>query len=227
MGMKILICALGIAALSLAGGIAWYRLRSSMKFATIKLLDKPSFIKVLAQIREAFSENFATLLKLNRKKRRNLYRGGKEYRICIRDLKDHARRALDKATADVLGRLRLTEEIFQESYNRMEHDPEVALAFSKVCSIPVKNVSSLLNQSRLNEIFKFTTSRTSKINEEDPNELNIKMKMIEDEIYEQFGFETEEIEAAVAKYQSEMGSWIQQNREINNNLLENTNEDLF
>eukprot|EP00358_Blepharisma_japonicum_P001073 CAMPEP_0202948046 /NCGR_PEP_ID=MMETSP1395-20130829/12983_1 /ASSEMBLY_ACC=CAM_ASM_000871 /TAXON_ID=5961 /ORGANISM="Blepharisma japonicum, Strain Stock R1072" /LENGTH=109 /DNA_ID=CAMNT_0049649751 /DNA_START=350 /DNA_END=679 /DNA_ORIENTATION=- len=109
----------------------------------------------------------------------------------------------------------------------MENDPDVALAFSKVCTVLVTNVSPLLNPARLTEIMQFTISKSREINEEDPNELNIKMRMLEDEIFDEFGFEPEEIEAGVGKYPNELGSLIQQIREINNYLLEGTNEELF
>lgn len=198
-----------------------------MKYSTIKVLDKASFLKVLSQIQNAFSEFYSNPLKINRRKRRGLYRGGRDYRKCIRDLKDNTKRALGKATEMVLEKMGLNEDILNESWKHLDSDQEVALAISKICTVSVVGVSPLLVPSRLTEIIEFSITRSRELSHEDPNELNIKIKMLEDEVFEEFGFEPEEIEAGVRKYHSELINLIQTNRENNNYLLENTNEVIF
>ena len=70
-------------------------------------------------------------------------------------------------------------------------------------------------------------SKAEEFAEDDPNELNLKMKMLEDDIFDRFSYEPEEIEAAVSKYENEVHEIVMNIRELNNHLLEGTNEELF
>jgi hypothetical protein len=81
--------------------------------------------------------------------------------------------------------------------------------------------------SRLDQILEAYISRAEEFAESDPNELNIQMKMLEDDIFEDFGCEPEEIEAAVNKNPKAVAHLIKIINELNEGLLEKTNQELF
>lgn len=204
-----------------------YKYNSPIKFQSLKLLDKTSLLHLFGQIRADFSHKFSATLRINRKKRRNLHKGNREYRQFIKDLKDQARKQLQKAMEEVLSKYKITEDLLSDSVKHLENDEDIKKATGKLCSIEVHKAPTSLNLGKLEEILDFYISKAEEFNEDDPNELNIKMKMLEDEIFDQFSYEPEEIEAAVNKYESEVQDLVIAIRELNNALLERTNEELF
>ena len=165
-------------------------------------------------------------LRLNRKKRRNMHRGGREYRILIKELKDQAKEYLQTSVETILEGNKLTEEVLTESYKHYEGDIDVRSALSKICSVETHKNSSFIHR-KIEEILVFYIKRADELNEEDPNELNVQMKILEDDIHEAFGCEPEEIEAAVNKHPVGIEALVQTIKELNEVLLGKTNHDLF
>lgn len=210
-----------------AGLFLFFRYRNPIKFQSLKLLEKGSLLQLLSQIRTEFSNRFASTLRLNRKKRRNLTRGSREYRILIKELKEQAKKSLQLAIDEVLSKYGVSESILTDSSKHFECDEDIKKSMGKLCSVEVTKVPTQLTLTRLEEILEFYLSKAEEFHEEDPNELNLKMKMLEDEIHDEFKFEPEEIEAAVNKYENKIVDLVASIRQLNNALLEQTNEDLF
>lgn len=203
-----------------------YQSSSHLKYQSVKVLDKSSLIFLLKQIRSDYSQKFQVVLRLNRKKRRAAHRGGREYRNLIKELKTQAKEYIQKSIEDVLSKNKLTEETLAESYKHYENDDDVKLALSKLCCVENnKNVS--LVSMRLEEILEFYISKVEEFNENDPNELNIQMKMLEDEIFDEFGCEAEEIEATVNRKSKGVEHLTKIISDLNQRLLEKTNQELF
>ena len=164
---------------------------------------------------------------MNRKKRRNARRGDRDYKILIKDLKEQARKQLQKAMDEVLNKNGVSESVLSDSSKHFENDEDVMKMTSKLCSIEINKPPHQLTLKKLEEILEYYLAKAEQFNEDDPNELNLRMKMLEDEIFDEFGFEPEEIEAAVMKFESEVRNQILSIRELNITLLERTNEELF
>lgn len=190
------------------------------------MLDKESLIYLLKLIRTDYSQKFSVILRINRKKRRAVHRGGREYRNHIKELKDQAKEYIQRSLEDILAKNGLNEDVLAESYKHFENDNDVKSALSKLCMVESSKVSSLVS-SRLEQILEAYISRAEEFAESDPNELNIQMKMLEDDIFEDFGCEPEEIEAAVNKNPKAVAHLIKIINELNEGLLEKTNQELF
>ena len=173
-----------------------------------------------------YSEKFSMNLRLNRKKRRCVQRGSREYRMFIKQLKDEAKEYIQKSIEVVLSNHGLNEEILAESYKHYENDIEIRSAISKLCTVETHKYSSLINR-KLEEILKFYITRVEEFQEDDPNELNILMKILEDDMYDEFGCEPEELEVAVSKNSTGIESLIRVIKDSNENFLEKTNQELF
>ncbi|OMJ68300.1 hypothetical protein SteCoe_34288 [Stentor coeruleus] len=210
-----------------AGIFLYYSLRSPIKFKSLKLLDKSSLLHLLSLIRKEFSSKFMSVLRMNRKKRRLAHRGGRDYRMYVKDLKEQAKKHLQRAMDDVLLKNGISENVLSDSSKHFEGDEDVSKNMSKLCCIELQRSPSQLTIKKLEEVLEFYLSKAEEFNEEDPNELNLKMKMLEDEIYDEFSFEPEDIEAAVNKYENEVRNLVLAVRELNATLLERTNEELF
>lgn len=213
--------------LALATGVYLFcRSSSKIKFQQVKVLDKQSLLYLLKQIRKDYSDKFSMTLRLNRKKRRGLHRGGREYRMLVKELKELAKEYIQKSVETVLGANGLTEEVLTESYKHFESDLDIRSGLSKICSVETHKVSSLVSR-KIEEILEFYINRAEELNESDPNELNVQMKILEDDIHEEYGCEPEEIEASVNKNPESIENLVKIIKELNEALLAKTNQELF
>ena len=208
------------------GAYFFYRTKGKINFHKVKVLDKRSLLYLFREIRKEYSEKFSMNLRLNRKKRRCVQRGSREYRMFIKQLKDEAKEYIQKSIEVVLSNHGLNEEILAESYKHYENDIEIRSAISKLCTVETHKYSSLINR-KLEEILKFYITRVEEFQEDDPNELNILMKILEDDMYDEFGCEPEELEVAVSKNSTGIESLIRVIKDSNENFLEKTNQELF
>ena len=140
----------------------------------------------------------------------------------VRELKEHASNVLQRAMENVLGNYKLTEEILTISVNQFENDTEVRTAMTKICGTIEPNPSPLLTRDKLEGILRFYIRRVEEFDDDDdPESLNIKMKMLEDEMVEEFGFEPEDIDAGIGKYGQELRGLINSTKHLHDNLREN------
>jgi hypothetical protein len=208
------------------GFILLYKSQSRIKFQNINILDKQSLIYVLKEIRMEFTKNFSILQKNNRKKRRIVLRGGRDYREFVIELKESSKNCLERSLELVLNKLGLNEDIISESYKQFEEDREVKSAIGKMCSVEVERLPSGIN-NKLEEILEIYIDRIQYLDETDPNELFVQMKILEDEIFEEFKLEPEEIEAAVQKNPKKTENLVRIINELNEILIEKTDQELF
>lgn len=208
------------------GFLLLYKSQSRIKFQNINILDKQSLIYVLKEIRQEFTKNFSILQKSNRKKRRIVLRGGRDYKEFVIELKESSKTSLERSLEVVLKRLGLNEDIISESYKQFEEDREVKSAIGKMCSVEVERIPTGL-YGRLEEILEIYIDRIQYLDETDPNELFVQMKILEDEIFEQFNLEPEEIEAAVQKNPKKTENLVRIINELNEILIEKTDQELF
>ena len=208
------------------GFLLLYKSKSRIKFQKINVLDKSSLLFIIREIRQEFTRNFSGILRNNRKKRRNIFREGREYRNFIKELKDSSKNCLENSLESVLNKYSLNEEVLSESYKQFEDDREVKSAMSKLCSVEAERIPTGIN-SKLEHILEIYIERIEDMDETDPNELFIQMKILEDEIFEDFGLEPEEIEAAVAKNPKRTENLARIINELNEVLISKTDQELF
>jgi hypothetical protein len=144
----------------------------------------------------------------------------------VKELKDQSKEYIQKAVEEVLTRFGLNEDILSESYKHFEQDPEVKAALSKLCSVETSKVAGGI-YTKLESILEYYIARVEEFNENDPVELNVQMKCLEDDIYEEFGCEPEEIEEAVKRNPKEFQSLMKMINELNDELLSKTNQEIF
>ena len=171
------ILAYGGSALAIATGFALlYKSSSSIRYKNFKILDKQSLIFILKQVRSEYSQKFSVQLRLNRKKRRNLHRAGREYKNLVKELKDQSKEYIQKAREAIL------------------------------------------------EIY---IGRVEELNETNANELNLQLKVLEDDLFDEFGFEPEEVEEALRKNQKDFVGFMKTINELNDELLSKTKQEIF
>lgn len=208
------------------GFILLYKSQSRLKFQNINILDKKSLIYVLKDVRAEFTKNFSIIQKSNRKKRRIVLRGGRDYREFVNELKESSKMCLERSLETVLKKLGLNEDIISESYKQFEDDREVKSAIGKMCSVEVERIPSGV-YNRLEEILEIYIERIQYLDETDPNELFVQMKILEDEIFEEYKLEPEEIEAAVQKNPKKTENLVRIINELNEILIGKTDQELF
>lgn len=219
--------AYGGSALALASTFIFlYKFKSKIQFQSFKILDKSSLIFILKQIRSEFSQQFTVPLKLLRRKRRAAHRGGRDYRNLIKESKDQAKEYIQKSVEVVLARYKLTEDVLSETYKYFEGDIEVKSVLSKICCIESSKVPAGIDE-KLEIILETFVARFEEFNESDPNEMNVQLKVLEDDIFDEFGCEPEEIEAAIAKDPSSVQGLVKMISELNEEILAKTNQELF
>ena len=219
--------AYGGSVLAVATGLALlYKSSSKIKYKNFRILDKQSLIFILKQVRSEYSQKFSVPLRLNRKKRRSLHRGGREYKNLVKELKDQSKEYIQKALEEVLEKFKITEEVLSESYKQFEQDPDVKAVLSKLCCVETSKVPAAI-VGKLDGILDIYISRVEELNETDANELNLYLKVIEDDIFEEFGYEPEEIEEALKRNQKDFEGLMKTITELNDELLSKTNQEIF
>jgi hypothetical protein len=208
------------------GVLLLYKSKSRLKFQKINVLDKSSLLFIIREIRQDFTKNFSVILKNNRKKRRGIFRDGREYRNLILELKVSSKDCLEHSLETILNKHGLNEDVLTESYKQFEDDREVKSAMGKLCSVEIERIPSGAN-SKLEHILEIYIERIEEMNETDPNELFVQMRLLEDEIFDYFGLEPEEIEAAVAKNPKRTENLARIINELNEILISKTDQELF
>jgi hypothetical protein len=219
--------AYGGSVLAVATGLALlYKSSSKIKYQNFRILEKQSLIFILKQVRSEYSQKFSVPLRLNRKKRRSTHRAGRDYKNLVKELKDQSKEYIQKALEEVLEKFKITEEVLSESYKQFEQDPEVKAVLSKLCCVETSKVPSGI-VGKLDTILDVYISRIEELNETDANELNLYLKVLEDDIFDEFGFEPEEIEEALKRNQKDFGGLMKTINELNDELLSKTNQEIF
>ena len=192
------LCAVGV---SLA--YVLYRKRSAgVSYFTIKLLTRESVLTVTKEVRELYSEMYLRLRHQSRTQRRHFDRESAEYQRAIEELSSSTKKILEKASQSVFTKYSLTESLFDDSIAYFEDDPEVSQNAESMCEVLNATLCpSTLTPARLREVFEYYVQRLTDLEESD---LMLKAAIISDEIWEKYGFESEEIDVAYQKYKEDV-----------------------
>jgi hypothetical protein len=222
---KTIICTGSLLALTVSLCL-FYRSRRALTFQRVKILEKSTILHLFQCIRAVYTDKFAVTLRLNRKKRRSVHRGGREYRSLVLELKEQAKDALQRCIEEVLQKNGLKEDFLAASYKFYDNDPEIRTALSKLCILECRKKVEL-SDSRIEMLLEAYTARTEEFVDGDEREINVQMKILEDDLFDEFGVETEEVEEAKRKVKKGRESLVKMVEEVNEALLEKTNQELF
>ena len=196
-----------------------YRRRtSSLSYFSIQLLTKDSVLTVTREVRELYSGLYLKLRYQSRTQRRKFERGSLQYQRCIEDLSASTKRILEKASQAVFTKYSISEALFDDSIAYFEDDREVAQSAESMCEVlNSTQCPASLTPVRLREVFSYYLQRLSELDEED---LMLKAALISDEIFERYGFESEEIDVAYQLYRSQVDDLAEQIKQETSAALE-------
>lgn len=191
-------CAIGLS-------LAYVLLRkrsSGVSYFTIKLLTRESVLLVTKEVRELYSEMYLRLRHQSRVQRRKHDRNSIEYRQAIEELSSSTKKILEKASQSVFAKYSLTEALFDDSIAYFEDDPDVSQNAESMCEVLNSTLCpDSLTPAKLREVFQYYLDRLKVLEEAD---LMVKAAVISDEIWETYGFESEQIDVAYQKYKEDV-----------------------
>lgn len=195
-----------------------YHRRSSLSYFSIQLLTKDSVLAVTREVRQLYSGLYLQLRHQSRTQRRKFERGSLQYQRCIEDLSASTKRILEKASQTVFTKYSISEALFDDSIAYFEDDREVAQNAESMCEvINSTQCPASLTPAHLREVFTYYLQRLSELEEED---LMLKAALISDEIFERYGFESEEIDVAYQLYRSQVDDLAEQIKQETSAALE-------
>mmetsp|Transcript_23568 Transcript_23568/g.23315 ORF Transcript_23568/g.23315 Transcript_23568/m.23315 type:complete len:188 (+) Transcript_23568:163-726(+) len=133
-----------------------------------------------------------------RKQRRKLLRGSEEYFKYIKECFGVLNKLLDDAIDEVLSEKAIKREIYDDSIRLLKHEISISEIIQDFKKIVNKGpVSTDLTPERLFEILSFYRNRfDSEPPTRNPYSLPLILTLIEDDVYDEFKVEIEEIERA-------------------------------
>lgn len=195
-----------------------YHRRSRLSYFSIQLLTKDSVLAVTREVRQLYSGLYLQLRHQSRTQRRKFERGSLQYQRCIEDLSASTKRILEKASQTVFTKYSISEALFDDSIAYFEDDREVAQNAESMCEvINSTQCPAALTPVRLREVFTYYLQRLGELEEED---LMLKAALISDEIFERYGFESEEIDVAYQLYRSQVDDLAEQIKQETSAALE-------
>ena len=196
-----------------------YRRRTThLSYFSIQLLTKDSVLATTREIREMYSGLYLQLRHQSRTQRRKFERGSLQYQHCIDDLSASTKRILEKASQTIFAKYHISEALFDDSIAYFEEDREVSQAAESMCEVlNSTQCPSSLTPTRLREVFTYYLSRLGELDEED---MMLKAALISDEIFERYGFESEEIDVAYQLYRSQVDDLAEQIKQETTDALE-------
>ena len=199
--------AVGLAVLAVSALFCWFRRAKteSKPTLTVAILSKEALVELLKTIRDRHSEASNSLRRVARKKRRQFERGSDEYTQCILHYNEKARTLIREVSKTVIREQETTEMLVMASCNFYEGDEDVDEAKSKL-SVVINDVNTPrgLDLYRTKEIFVFCRDKSREILDDSYCDFVVRNIALEDEIWERFGFEMEEIERAFDRFRREL-----------------------
>ena len=169
-----------------------------------------------------FSSRYWPELTKSRDERRKYYPDSPEYHTCVLTFQKTIKRLLEESTNIVLKNYRISKEVFEESVNFYDSDPELKQHGENL----VKPINRELPPTKLSReatksILVYFSNKLREKNNEclDFDEYIVTTSQIEDEIYNMDRIEIEEFNYAVEKYQDHLGDIIKSMKQQTSSIL--------
>jgi len=205
---KVVAAAVALLAATVALWSRWRQvILPSKPTTTVSILSQAALLDLLRTIRLRNSAAFISLRTAARIRRRRHPHNSEPYRQCILHYTDKGRSLLREVSKTVIRELDLTEALVISSCAFYEGDEDVDEAKAKLGVILNESpVPASLDLVKAREIYLFCREKSSEALDESSYDLVVRNVAMEDEVWQRFGFEMEEVERAFERHRRELKS---------------------
>ncbi|CAG9314996.1 unnamed protein product [Blepharisma stoltei] len=185
------------------GGLGFYFFKGPRaRTLILEVLPEETLIDLLHLIRKQYSKYYKKNQLHGRKQRRRLPRGSDEYFKYVKECFGIHNKLLDDAIDEVLSGKNIKRDTYENSMKLFKHEASISEAYQDIRKIVNKGPVSLdLTPDKLHEILTFYRNRLdAESPSQSPYSLPLTLTLIEDDVYEAFRVEIEEIERAFDMY---------------------------
>jgi hypothetical protein len=189
---------------STAGVFIWRKRKNQgSDFLQRQILTRESYKEITSTIRLKYSQKYWPQVKKFRIERRTYSPSSQIYHNIVVNFQKIIKKLIDESTAEVLKDFRVSKEIFEESVNFYDEDPELKeYGENLIKAIPEETNKSVLSRALTNEILRYFSNRLKEKNSEciELDDYLLSTSEIEDEIFKRYNVEMEELTFAVEEY---------------------------
>ena len=172
---------------------------------TVSILSHEALLDLLRTIRARHSMAYRALAMSSRTKRRQHPRTSEAYRHCILQFNTKSRGLLREVSRTVIREHNLTDALVLASCAFYEGDEEVEEAKAKLgVLINDTKLPKDLDLEKAKDIFLFCRERSNSMMEDSFGDFVVQGVALEDELWERYSFEMEQIEKAYERYKREL-----------------------
>jgi hypothetical protein len=173
--------------------------KSKGKTQTLTILSEKKMIEVLEKIKIEYRTQFFMFQKHFRSNRRKLQRNSKEYAETVNIAYSSLPNILNQSINEVLKELNIDREIYDNSWKLLKNEQSVCEAFEDLKIITsTGNLKKDIGVEVTQEALEHCKSKFE--SEYGHDNLHITVSLLEDEIKDQSGFESEDLEKAYLIY---------------------------
>lgn len=198
------------------------------KYVQIDILSKEQLLRFFRLLREKYTKEYVAVRAEARRKRRQLPPDSSEYRECVLALTEKSKEILEAKTLEVLDILRVKEETIDHSMFYYVKDSEIEEA-KNVVNEPL-NDAKLPNDMTLEkarDVMSYFQENLVAQDEDSLDEYLVTTAQVEDQVFHQFGIESEVMEKAFEKYGAELRDLSEPMMHQTRFVLQQTSEDSF
>jgi hypothetical protein len=207
--------------LALVGGLSFTAGLFLGTYLLHKPLDLPlrQLVDLVREIKTEYHLTFQTRLQAIRQQRRKLNRISEEYEDFVYEMMDASNLEISRAQDAVLRRHSLPRSEFERRISLYNNEPLLASVlggFSKISasSEPLGQISLVDLKRVLEKYYSLVKSPTS------AEAAYLSLTVYADDVYEEFGYEIEEIELAALKQRDQLPELYQRIQEANQGFTE-------
>jgi hypothetical protein len=207
--------------LALVGGLSFTAGLFLGSYLFLKPSDLPlrQLVDLVREIKEEYHLTFQARLQAIRQQRRKFDRTSAEYEDFVYEMMDTSNLEITKAQDAVLRRHSIPRSEFERRISLYSNEPQLASVlsgFSKISasSEPLGQISLAALKRVLEKYYSLVRSPTS------AESAYLSLTVYADDIYEEFGYEIEEIELAALRQRDQLPELYQRIQEANQGFTE-------
>lgn len=171
----------------------------------VTILSQEALLDMLRTIRQRHSLAYRALRLSARTKRRRHARNSEAYRQCVIQFNTKSRSLLREVSKTVLREHSLSDALVLASCAFYEGDEDIEDAKAKLgVVINDAKLPRELTLERAKDIFLYCRERSSALLEDSCSDLTVQTVAMEDELFEKYGHEMEEVEKAYERYKRDL-----------------------
>lgn len=226
MSTKSIVSAAAMLIASTASILYWKKRQSHQDdFTQRQILTRDSYKEIATEIRLAFSRKYWPEVKKFRNERRSFSPYSQNYQNIVFNFQKVIKRLIEESTLEVLKEFRVNKEIFEESVNFYDDDPELKeYGENLIKALPLEANKTILSKARTNEILSYYSTRLKEKNSEclELDDYLLSTSEIEDEIFKRYEIEMEDLTSAVEEYKDYLQNIVEDMRRETSNIMSST-----